>query len=535
MAHLRPAARYLRRALLEELPGDARAHVLHALGEAECRSGDAGGIGRLQAAIDAASEPTHRGEIALAMSQALVHDGRLEEAGAVLDAAIAEQPSQEHELRFALESRLAWIASLSPTTYRLYGDRLSRVVEDAAGETAAERWLLGNLALRQTIEGGTAAEAASLAARALGGDLPGRDLSVTHQGAEPALALVAAEEFALAEHHLEALLAKARTAGSLAGTLLALVFRSILEYRRGRVVRAEDDARFVLEATTELGGFVGRGAAGAYLIHVLIERGELDQARAVLESLGATGELPLNVMFSRLLLARAHLQLAQGRTAQGIADLRLLAEWATDWIDRDPANFPFRSTLAVALAAGGERAEAQALAAEELELARSWGSPRPTGVALRALGLVEGGEQGIELLREAVSVLEGSEARLEHARALVDLGAALRRAGRKGDAREPLAEGMALAHRCGATALVERAHEELLAAGARPRRIALTGAASLTPSERRVAALAADGMSNKEIAQALFVTLRTVEMHLSNTYGKLEIRSRHELSRALGS
>jgi DNA-binding CsgD family transcriptional regulator len=93
---------------------------------------------------------------------------------------------------------------------------------------------------------------------------------------------------------------------------------------------------------------------------------------------------------------------------------------------------------------------------------------------------------------------------------------------------------MALAHGCGATALVERAHGELLAAGARPRRVALTGAAALTPSERRVARLAAEGMSNKEIAQALFVTLRTVEMHLSNAYGKLEIRSRYELAPALG-
>ena len=233
------------------------------------------------------------------------------------------------------------------------------------------------------------------------------------------------------------------------------------------------------------------------------------------------------------MLARAQLELARGELARGVADLRLLADRATGWVDRDPANFPYRSTLAVALAGGAERAEARALAVEELELARVWGSPRPIGVALRALALVEGGAHGIELLREAVSILEGSEARLEHARALVDLGAALRRSGSKGDARGPLAEGMALAHACGATALVERAHEELLSAGARPRRIGVTGAASLTPSERRVARLAADGRSNKEIAQALFVTLRTVEMHLSNAYRKLNIRSRHDLPRAL--
>ncbi len=522
------AARYLRRALLENLTNDVRAHVLHVLGEAECRSAAVGGIRRLRDAIDTARDPTHRGEIALVLSQALVHDGRLDEAGSILSAAIAEQPGLQHELRLALESRLAWLASLSPMTYRLYGDRLSRVVADVAGGTAAERGVLANLALRQTIEGGTATEAASLAARALGGDLAGRDIS--QQFAEPVLALIAAEEFALAEHHLEALLAKARAAGSLADSMLALVFRSMLEYRRGRVLQAEDDARGVLEATA-LGA--PTSAAGAYLIHVLVERDELDEAQSVLRGLGAVGELPPNVMSSRLLLARAQLELARGELARGVADLRLLADRAKGWVDRDPANFPYRSTLAVALAGGAEHVEARALAAEELDLARVWGSPRPVGVALRALGLVEGGTLGIELLSEAVSILDASEARLEYARALVDLGAALRRSGSNGDARGPLAEGMAVAHSCGATALVERAHEELLSAGARPRRIAVTGAASLTPSERRVARLAADGMSNKEIAQALFVTLRTVEMHLSNAYAKLDIRSRHDLPRAL--
>jgi len=131
-----------------------------------------------------------------------------------------------------------------------------------------------------------------------------------------------------------------------------------------------------------------------------------------------------------------------------------------------------------------------------------------------------------------VSHLERSEARLEHARVLVDLGSALRRAGHIRDARERLAEGMDMAHRCGAKVIVERAHEELTLAGARPRRIALTGLDALTPSERRVATMAAGGMTNKEIAQALFVTLRTIEMHLSNAYRKLEIGSRQELPTA---
>jgi DNA-binding NarL/FixJ family response regulator len=132
-------------------------------------------------------------------------------------------------------------------------------------------------------------------------------------------------------------------------------------------------------------------------------------------------------------------------------------------------------------------------------------------------------------------VLEGSSARLEHARSLVELGAALGRANERSEARERLREGLDLAVRSGARPLVERAEQELAATGARPRRLLLSGIESLTASERRVAGFAAEGMSNKDIAQALFVTTKTVEVHLSNVYRKLGIGSRNELPEALGS
>jgi DNA-binding NarL/FixJ family response regulator len=147
---------------------------------------------------------------------------------------------------------------------------------------------------------------------------------------------------------------------------------------------------------------------------------------------------------------------------------------------------------------------------------------------------VQGGDRGVELLTEAVEVLEDSPAVLEHARALADLGAARRRRGERSNAREPLRLALDLAHRCGATALVERAHAELLATGARPRRVVLTGLDALTASERRVAKMAAEGLTNREIAQELFVTEKTIEWHLGQTYRKLEIASRSELPRVLG-
>jgi DNA-binding CsgD family transcriptional regulator len=155
-------------------------------------------------------------------------------------------------------------------------------------------------------------------------------------------------------------------------------------------------------------------------------------------------------------------------------------------------------------------------------------------LALRAAGLVEGGTRGLELLDQAVAVLEPSLARLEHARALLDLGAALRRANRRAAARDPLRRALDAADACGARPLAGRARRELRAAGGRPRRNRISGAEGLTASERRIASMAAEGLSNPEIAQALFITKKTVETHLGNVYRKLGIRSRAQLARALG-
>jgi DNA-binding CsgD family transcriptional regulator len=175
------------------------------------------------------------------------------------------------------------------------------------------------------------------------------------------------------------------------------------------------------------------------------------------------------------------------------------------------------------------------VALQSVDRARAWGAPQSIGVALRTLGLVEGGSSGEKLLQEAVDVLADSQWRLEHAKALVELGAALRRGNKRSDSREFLRQGLELAHKLGATALEERAQTELAATGARPRRLMLSGLESLTPSERRVAEMAAENMTNKDIAQALFVTPKTVEVHLSSVYRKLEISSRAQLPDALGA
>jgi len=182
----------------------------------------------------------------------------------------------------------------------------------------------------------------------------------------------------------------------------------------------------------------------------------------------------------------------------------------------------------------GRAEEAAVLTSDQLTLARKVGTPITLGAALRAHAAAVRGPAE-ELLAEAISLLEPTPARYELALALADLGAHLRRAGRRNQARTPLRRALDLAQRSGAAPLAARARRELLAAGARPRRTALTGTDALTSTERRVARLAADGLSNRQIAQHLFITQATVETHLRHAFHKLSVTSRADLPGQLGS
>jgi DNA-binding NarL/FixJ family response regulator len=205
--------------------------------------------------------------------------------------------------------------------------------------------------------------------------------------------------------------------------------------------------------------------------------------------------------------------------------------WGTEM--RDVGYVHARAGAAEALLRLGERGAARELAQAEVADVRVFAAPRALGVALRVAGLAQGGDAGLELLEESVVSLRNSPARLERAHSLTELGATLRRANRRSAARQPLAEALELAVRCGARRLAARAREELKATGARPRRDWRTGVEALTPSELRVVRLAVEGRTNREIAQELYVTLKTVEGHLSRAYTKLGIEGRRELQGAL--
>ena len=176
---------------------------------------------------------------------------------------------------------------------------------------------------------------------------------------------------------------------------------------------------------------------------------------------------------------------------------------------------------------------ARSLIAEEVALAQLFEVPIGLGVALRRRALTETGDQALETLHQAVDILDGTEARLELARTHGALGSALWRAGQRGDARSHLQKGLDLAHRGGATGVEAQLREELTAAGGRPRRSAISGVESLTPTELRVAELAADGLSNREIAELIFVSRNTIAWHLRNIFRKLQVESREQIGTSL--
>jgi DNA-binding CsgD family transcriptional regulator len=274
-----------------------------------------------------------------------------------------------------------------------------------------------------------------------------------------------------------------------------------------------------------------------HLAEVMRERGDLDQAQELLDGYELDRRDPgEELLLNFVRFARARVRFDRGEVDLGIEELRRHVHCEEAWELRPEGGLQmqWRSLLADVHRAKGEREEAARLAGEDLASARRYGALRPIGIALRAAGAAEDGEAGIGLLRESVATLDRAGAALERARAFLDLGGALRKERRPRDAREPLAEALALARSCGGTAVAERAYAELGASGARPRKILRTGVEALTPSEARIARMAAGGMSNREIAQGLFVTVRTVETHLHNAFGKLEIGSRAELPAALG-
>jgi DNA-binding CsgD family transcriptional regulator len=295
----------------------------------------------------------------------------------------------------------------------------------------------------------------------------------------------------------------------------------------GRLPEAGVDARRAVAAGRD-GWRVGLGGAHVLLANVCIEQAQLATAGRHL-ALADAAMSEIDPFQPALLATRGRVALYSGDADGAQANLLASGELAVRAGIRNPSVAPWQADAGLATHVVGDWAAGQRMIEDELAAARAFGAPGPIGRALRALASVQPARAALQILAEAVEILDGSDAAFERAAALIDFGGALRRSSRRRDALDALREGLDLAERCGATALVERAMTETHAAGARPRRAALHGAASLTPREHQVALLAVQGLSNREISEELVVTVKTVEWHLRHVFEKLEVRSRAEL------
>ena len=526
------AVAYLRRALAEPPPAAERADLLLELGSAETLVDGDAAVEHLREAHALIDDPIRRAETANLLGRQLFLL-RGKEADAVFTQALVELAGADAELERLLEAGLNISTIFVPSLHRAALERLARVRNRPADATFGEKLLLAQVAYRDARAGTPAAVAVPLARRALAeGTLVREDVdSAAFVLTATVLAMADLDE-ALAVY--EDALAQAHRRGSTFAFAITKVFRAQTFVFRGDLAEAEAEGREAL-AAGEAWGTTARflGHSAAFLAEALMEQGKLDDAAAALARAGIGESLPDDARLLFFPDVRARLRMLKGDLAGGLEEMLDTGHRFEAVGSRNPAFMAWRSPAALALLQLREQDEARRLAGEELELARTWGAPRALGAALRAAGLVEGGEHGLGLLEEAVQVLTDSPAKLEHAKARTELGAALRRANRRSEAREQLRHALELATICSATSLAARAESELLATGARPRRIALSGVDSLTPSERRVAEMAAEGPTNREIAQALFVTQRTVEVHLTSIYRKLAISSRSQLAAAL--
>ena len=517
----------LRRALAEPLPPELRTEVLFELGRAQALMSLPDSAEALRGAYESAREPELRGHAADWLACTLVFLEAPDEAAEIARRTALELPSELEDLARELEAGelvSLFFGTRDEDSERIERLRSYRTIDTERGPGAQ---MLAAVAAWEWAESAGPADAVVALARAALRDdtLVAADAGYLVVAAILPLALADLDE---ATERWDAVRAEAHTSGFVFTILAGQLWGGYTQYLRGELPEAEAELRAALQTAEAWGVPTQQPWATAVLAELLVDRGAVAEARAVLD--GTIQPLPGSDPAVLLDRAQMRVLLAEGRAEEALAHADIFQSHA-GW-RRHPRYVPWRSLKAQALDRLGRQEEAVALAAAELEIARHWGSPGTVGRSLRVLGTIER-DAGVDHLEEACALLERAPARLERAKALAALGATMRRARRPTEARQPLREALELAEICGATALVESTRAEIYATGARPRATALHGVGSLTASERRVADFAADGLSNRDIAQTLYVTPKTVEVHLTNAYRKLEIGSRRELAAAL--
>ncbi len=524
------AIRALRRAVLE--PPDQRQLplVLNELGVVEFSVGDEHAFAHFEEAFSSAHALEEMTDGAFRYAWLLINRGRPGDAEALITRVLGAISDREQ--------RLMLVAELVSTAWEMPAarERLMRATADLTGETPAERLLLGLRAYGAAYAGEmTASDTAPFVIAALGDGFLLAELgpdSPTYARLLGGLNLV--DELDLSSREVSAAIAEGRRRGATFGLALATMLRGIIAWRRGELPSAEADARVGLEIISQLGWVAGFPYPLAVLVDVLNDVGELDTADRLLDENNFGGSIPPGRAFLELVGTRGRLRLSQGRTEQGIIDLEQQAVRLDELHESRP---DVRGRLAKSLVPALVRAErvdeGRQIAEEALQVACEYGVPRYIADCRRGRALAHTGGSDLSELEEVAAIYEAIGAQHDLAATLLDIGSALRRQRQPAAARGPLRRALDLARASGARPLAEHAEHELRAAGARPRRDRITGRDALTASERRVAELAIGGLTNRQIAETLFITRRTVESHLEHVFRKLGIHARSDLQKAL--
>jgi DNA-binding CsgD family transcriptional regulator/tetratricopeptide (TPR) repeat protein len=516
---------YLQRALEEPSDSKTRGEVLRDLGIAEALANRAEGADHLLEAYELLDDPLQRGFIAVINVRLLGLAHRNEEGVTLVERTLAELGPEHEAMRRRLQNSLQSISMMDPAT-RPFSE-LAPLIDNPipAGDSVETRMDEGAACYAKMLRNDPAAECVELALRAIeDGQLYKYDNAGFPMIGVYVTLAVADDDRAL--EVCDRSLAAAAEGGALYVPAVARGFKGWALAMRGDIQGAFEMLELARSDIEQFELRLGYTQISAMLTIAGVERGTLEQAESDL----SRGEPYLQPGTQRIvwLGAKLALRVEQGRNAEALEVCELIETAGMDAMIQNPAWLPWRSLKAEALDGLGRTEEALEFADQEVEAARHWGAPRAIGRALRVRGQLKRAD-GIADLQEALDVLEPSPARLEYAWALAGMGRTLRHARKQIEAREPLAEALKIASVSGAEGLERHAREELDAAGASPRVKDFQGLDSLTPSEKRVAGLAVEGMTNREIAQSLFVTPKTVEVHLSSVYRKLDVASRREL------
>ena len=525
------AAARLRRALAES-PGEReRAEILTELGGFEVASMQfEAAEEHLHSALTSGVEPMIRADAASTLGRcAIASGGRSAEASADALASLADQlrpldPERSLELR----AELLMVTVAVPRMRVGLAAHLQRFRDQAAGHPGFEAVARIHTAQEQLLRGGSAVAAMDEVEAALAVGLP--PAAATNAAFLALWTLELGERYDLALRLFGAALEGARREGHATRQGLIHGRRAAIALAQGSLPDAQVEAETGLLLVEEPHFALLQLLSVAIVVH--IERGALAAAEELAQTGEALGIAEDRLYVDQYLIARGRLRIAQGHVREGVADLMWCGERLEAY--EQPWWSHWKAFAAPALASLGDSQTAARLAREQLTVARRVGAPGALGRSLRSAGLAIGADEGLALLEEAVSVLERSSARLELAHALANLGTELGRVGRRREGRDAQRRAIQLAEECGALALAESARAELHAGPGRRPRAELTGPGALTAAELRVCRQVAEGLTNREVAQALFVTEKTIERHLSSAYQKLGIRSRFQLQAAIG-